>query len=181
MPQTTPTPSRLWKQMTPAERLAAARALWMSEDAADDQVQAAMLIARQRKFRLKTVVGLGVDRQARHLASLPLIPDAVAGRILIAYHLANRRPMMSRFLDALGVPHDEGVIKEDGPAPDASKLAPAAAEIGREFPLDEVRLYLNTLVCQDPETWGGLTAIVGGLGLADREAAPQPAESRVEG
>jgi len=128
----------------------------MSEDAADDQVQAAMLIARQRKFRLKTVVGLGVDRQARHLASLTLIPDAVAGRILIAYHLANRRPMMSRFLDALGVPHDEGVIQEDGPAPDASKLAPAAAEIGREFPLDEVRLYLNTLVCQDPETWGGL-------------------------
>ena len=48
--------------------------------------------------------------------------------------------------------------------PDKAKLAPAAAAVVREFPPDDVRLYLTTLLCQDPETWGGLSEIVKGLG-----------------
>jgi hypothetical protein len=47
--------------------------------------------------------------------------------------------------------------------PDKAKLAPAAATVAREFPADDVRLYLTTLLCQDPETWGGLDEIVKGL------------------
>ena len=44
--------------------------------------------------------------------------------------------------------------------PDAGKLAPAAAQLGEQFPAEDVSLYLNTLLCQDPETWGGLKEIV---------------------
>jgi hypothetical protein len=71
---------------------------------------------------------------------------------------------MGRFLDALGIGHENGLIKEDDVKPDKAKLAPAAATVAREFPADDVRLYLTTLLCQDPETWGGLDAIVKGLG-----------------
>jgi len=160
MTDTTLTPSKLWKQMSLAQRVAAARAFWNDEEAIDDQVQAAFLIAQKKKFRPKTVIGLDIERKAAHLASLPLLPDPIAARALVLYHLADRRPMMARFLDALGIAHENGLIQEDSVVPDAAKLGPAAAELDREWPADDVRLYLNTLLCQDPATWGGLAAVL---------------------
>jgi hypothetical protein len=159
MTDTTLTPSRLWKTMTLEQRQRAARAFWEDEDAVNDQVQAAMLIAQQKKFRPKTVISLDTDRKARHLASLGLLPDAIAARALIVYHLAEQRPMMGAFLDALGIAHEDGLIKEDNVAPDSSKMAPAAAQLAETFPAEDVRLYLNTLLCQDPETWGALREV----------------------
>jgi hypothetical protein len=159
MTDTTLTPSRLWKTMTLEQRQRAARAFWEDEDAVNEQVQAAMLIAQQKKFRPKTVISLDTDRKARHLASIGSLPDAIAARVLIVYHLAEQRPMMGAFLDALGIEHDNGLIKEDSVAPDAARMGPAAAQLADTFPADDVRLYLNTLLCQDPETWEGLREV----------------------
>jgi hypothetical protein len=156
---TTLTPSRLWKKMTLEQRQRAARAFWSDEEAANDQVQAALLIAQQKKFRPKTIIGLDVDRKARHLASLATLPDSIAGRALIVYHLAEQRPMMKAFLDALGITHEDGVIQQDEVKPDAAKIPAAAAAIEQSYPRDDVRLYLNTLLCQDPETWGALRTV----------------------
>jgi hypothetical protein len=154
------TPSRLWKSMTLDQRQQAARAFWSDPDATDDQIQAALLIAQQKKFRPKTVVSLDLDRKSRHLASLVSLPDAMAGRALIVYHLAEQRPMMGTFLDALGIAHENGLIEADSVKPDPAKLAPAADTLLQTFPPDAVRLYLSTLLCQDPETWGGLEGIL---------------------
>jgi hypothetical protein len=156
------TPSRLWKRMTADQRQRAARAFWSDADAKADQLQAVTLIAQQKKFRPKTVSGLDVDRKARHLATLPSLPDALAARALVVYHLAEQRAMMAAFLDALGIAHENGLIQEDSVKPDASKIEPAAAAIGAKFPSDDVRLYLETLLCQDPETWGALEKVVAG-------------------
>ena len=142
--------------MTADQRARAAHAFWSDDEAIDDQVQAALLIAQQKKFRPKTVIGLDVDRKSRHLASLAAVPDQIAGRALIVYHLADQRAMMGRFLDALGIKHENGLIQEDDVKPDPARIASAAAEIAKEFPADDVRLYLATLLCQDPDTWGAL-------------------------
>jgi hypothetical protein len=101
-------------------------------------------------------VSLDVDRKTRHLASIVSLPDTIAGRALIVYHLAAQRPMMAAFLDALGITHENGLIQEEDVKPDAAKVPTAAAVLAETFPADDVRLYLNTLVCQDPETWGAL-------------------------
>mgnify|MGYP001323224664 CR=1 FL=1 len=154
------TPLRLWKGMSVALRLDAARAFWDDPDAADMQAQAALLIAQHKKFRAKTVVGLDRERKARHLASLPALPDPIAARVLVVYHLAEQRPMMGAFLDALGIAHDDGLIQQDEVMPDAAKLGPAVARIAGQFPPEVVRLYLRTLLCQDPQTWGGLSEAV---------------------
>src|SRR3954467_1589613 len=125
MTETALTPSRLWKQMTLDQRTRAARAFWADPDATDDQVQAAFLIAQQKKFRAKTVIGLDVDRKARHLATLGSLPDPLAARALILYHLAEQRPMMAAFLDALGIAHENGLIQEDSVKPEPSKMPDA--------------------------------------------------------
>jgi hypothetical protein len=150
------TPSRLWKQMTLEQRLQAARAFWQDEQASEDQVQAVLLIAQQKKFRPKSVVSLNDERKARHLAGLASLPDGLAARALILYHLAEQRPMMSAFLDALGIAHENGLIQEDLAAPDPGKLGPAVTQIAQQYPPESVSLYLNTLLSQDANTWGAL-------------------------
>ena len=151
------TPARMWRNMPAEQRQRVALAFWKDEEAADDQIQAALLIAQQKKFRPKTVVALDDDRKARHLASIAALPETLAARALVVYHLAEQRPMMAAFLDALGIAHENGLIKDDGAKPEASKIGPAASQIAKQFPAEDVRLYLNTLLCQDPETWGALS------------------------
>jgi hypothetical protein len=153
------TPARLWKRMTADQRLAASLAFWQDDQAANEQMQAVFLISQQKKFRPKTVIGLDDDRKARHLASLATVPDALAGRALIAYHLTEQRPMMGAFLDALGISHEDGLINEENVTPDAAKIPAAAAALASQYPAEHVSLYLNTLFCQDPETWKGLAEI----------------------
>jgi len=154
------TPARLWKRMTPDQRLAAARAFWRDEEATDDQVQAALLIAQQKKFRPKTVIALDDERKARHLATVGSLPESLAARALIVYHVAEQRAMMGAFLDALGIAHENGVIRDDAVVPDAAKIGPAIDQLAASYPPADVSLYLNTLLCQDPETWGVLRELV---------------------
>ena len=153
------TPSRLWKRMTGDKRLQAARAFWHDEQAADDQLQAVLLIAQQKKFRPKTVVSLEEERKARHLASLPTLPDALAAKALIVYHLAEQRAMMGAFLDSLGIAHENGLIQEDKVTLDPAKVAPAATQLAQQFPAADVSVYLNTLLYQDAETWEALRGL----------------------
>ena len=154
------TPARLWKKLSLPHRQKVAAAFWQADDAVDDQVQAALLIAQQKKFRPKSVLALDDERKAKHLASMPSLPEQVAARALVAYHLETQRPMMGAFLDALGISHENGVIQEDEVKPDETKLAAAVEAIEKSYPVEDVALYLNVLVCQDPATWGALGPIV---------------------
>jgi hypothetical protein len=156
MTDTAPTPSRLWKRMTAEQRLAAAHALWRDDETKDEQAQAATLIAQQLKFRTKTVNGLDADRKARYFAGVPALPDALAARMLVVYHLAEQRPMMAAFLDALGIAHDNGLIHEESVSPDPAKIPGAAAAIARQYPATDVSIYLSTLLFQDPTAWAPL-------------------------
>jgi hypothetical protein len=142
--------------MTLDQRRQAARAFWRDEGASQDHVQAALLISQHKKFRPKTVVSFDEERKARHLASLASLPDELAARALIVYHLAEQRPMMSAFLDALDIAHENGLIQDDLVAPDPAKVGPAVSQLAQQFAPESVSLYLNTLLCQDANTWGAL-------------------------
>lgn len=159
MTESTLTPSRLWRRMTADQRLRAARAFWSDEQAADDQVQAVMLIAQQKKFRPKFILGLDDERRAKHLASMVALPEAMAARCLVVYHLTEQREMMGLFLDTLGLKHENGLIEDDNAKPDPEKIGPAVAAIAGKYPAEDVSLYLTTLLVQDPETWGGLSGL----------------------
>ena len=153
------TPARLWKRMTADQRLRAARAFWSDEEATDDQIQAVLLIAQQQKSRPKFIMALDTERKAKRLASLALLTDIVAARTLVVYHLADHRDMMGAFLDALGIKHENGLIEDDEVKPEPEKLAAAVAVLREKFNADDVTLYLDTLRCQDPATWGALSDV----------------------
>lgn len=150
-------PLRLWKRLPAERRVAAAELFWTDEQSEEQQIEAVASIAAHMKFRTKSVLGLPVEKRAKYLATLPNIPDAVAARALVNYHLARQRPMMSAFLDSLGITHEDGLISDETVAkPEPEKLRSAAAGLASKFPSEDVSLYLATLVSQDPETWGDL-------------------------
>ena len=153
------TPSRLWKLMTAEQRRRAASALWNADEAKNEQTQAVQLIAKQMKLRPKTAIGLDADRKARYLAGVPDLPEEIAARLLVLYHVAEQRPMMGAFLDAVGLAHDNGLIEDDAPTPDPAKIVAAATAIAGEYPAHDVSLYLNTLLWQDPAAWSVLLEV----------------------
>src|SRR5690242_5565453 len=119
-------PSRLWKNMPPEKRLAAATAFWRDEQGMEQRLEATALLAKRLKFRLKSVNTLPIDRRARFLAQVGDVSDALAGRALIAYHFETERPLMAAFLDALGIAHENGLIAdEEIPVPEQARLAEA--------------------------------------------------------
>lgn len=150
-------PARLWRELPPDIRVAASTAFWTDEQAALEQAEAVGLIARQIKFRTKSVLTLPVEKKAKHLAGMAQVSDLLAARLLVAYHLQHQRPMMGRFLDELGIAHDNGLIRDESPtAPPAETLDKAAQALAAAFPPADVSRYFWTLLWQDPETWGGL-------------------------
>lgn len=143
--------------MAAERRSEAAELFWEDEQSAEQQVEACAMIATQMKFRAKSVLNLPVEKKTRYLVTLPNISDVVAARALVNYHLGKQRAMMGEFLDALGVAHEEGLIKDETVVkPEAEKLRAAAEQLSAKYPADEVALYFSTLVSQDPETWGEL-------------------------
>ncbi len=156
-------PGRLWKQIPPERRAEAATAFWKDEDSVQQQAEALLAIAAHLHFRPKTVRTLPLEKKVRYLASLPNVSDSVAGRVLVAYHLEHQRPMLGAFLDLLGIEHDNGVLtSQDLKAPEPEKLKEAAAKLRAAYPPADVDLYFQTLIVQDPETWGGLAELVEG-------------------
>lgn len=147
----------MWRGLPAEARVAAAGAFWADEQAALEQAEAVALIARQIKFRPKSVLTLPADKKARQLAGLAQVSDLLAARLIIAYHLERKRPMMGAFLDALGVAHEDGLIKDDAPAaPASATLDTAVATLAAAYPKADVARYFWALLWQDPETWGGL-------------------------
>lgn len=153
-------PSRIWRRMPAERRLDAAELFWADDQSTDQQIEAVAAIATHMKFRTKSVLGLAPEKRIKYLAGLPVISDTVAARALVSYHLERQRPMMSAFLDSLGIAHEKGLISDENVSkPDVAKLRTAAAELVTKFPADEVSLYLSTLVSQDPDTWGELAEL----------------------
>ncbi|MGE0041079.1 MAG: hypothetical protein AB7H88_13035 [Vicinamibacterales bacterium] len=150
-------PVKLWRMMPLDLRATAAAAFWTDDQAAIERAEAVALIARQIKFRPKSVIALPVERKARHLASLAQVSDLLAARLLVSYHLEHQRVMMGRFLDELGIAHEDGLITDESPsAPAPERLDAAVTALAAEFPKADVARYFWTLLWQDPETWGGL-------------------------
>jgi hypothetical protein len=153
-------PSKLWKQMSPDRRVAAAQLFWADDQSTEQQLEAVAALAAHMKFRAKSVIGLPLEKKAKYLSTMPNVSDAVAARALVNYHLERQRPMMRAFLDSLGIAHEDGLISEENlPKPDEAKVKQAAKDLAEKYPADDVSLYLSTLVSQDPETWESLVDV----------------------
>ena len=157
--------AQLWASLEPEDRLASARSLYTHDwGEAPTRREADFAIMQGMRFRESAVRQLSVDKRASYVARSIRPTDSLAGSMLLALHLEQRRNMLSAFLDAMKIPHNNGLIAEDHDMkpPSAAALAKAAKTLRGQFPAEEVELYLATLFVLDRVTWAGLASILNG-------------------
>ena len=156
-----PTASRLWRHQTPEDRLAAARRFW--ESPPQELLGSALAtMAKSRHLRPQVARGLDAETRARYLAGVLDPGESLAAALMVALHLGDRRPMLATFLDAAGLPHEGGLLKDEADA--LPPLSTPAAQQGVDalraaYPETHVEAYLNTLWLQDPERWKALAEL----------------------
>ena len=152
-----PTATRLWKHLPPGDRMAAATAFFGGPPP-ELAATALSVVAQARHMRPQAARALAPDAQGRILATVLDPGESLAQGLLVALHLAHRRPLLAAFLDALGLPHEDGILKEEAdtlPPVDEPTARAAVSSLGA-FPDPQVEVYLNTLWLQDPERWAAL-------------------------
>jgi len=176
-----PTASRLWKRLTPQERQSAALHFW-HEPPQEVLGTAVAAIVKARRLRPQVARSLPVEARARALASVLEPGEPLAASLLVALHLGDRRPLLGAFLDALGFPHENGVLTEEADAraaPTVDAARGAVRAVLPSFPARDVGVYLNTLWLQDPERWAALEAASDAVGpQADGGSLAAPPSSR---
>jgi hypothetical protein len=148
---------RLWKRLAREDRAEAAAAFW-KEPPQEALGLALGAIVKSRKLRPQVARSLSDEERVRALASVLDPGEPLAASLLVALHLGARRPLLVAFLDALGLPHDNGVLTEEAdqaPPPAAEAVARATGTLS-SFPKSQVEAYYNTLWLQDPERWAAL-------------------------
>jgi hypothetical protein len=151
------TATRLWKRLTREERLAAATCFWR-EPPQDMAGSALAAIVKARRMRPQAARALSDEARVATLAAILDPGETLAASLLVALHLGTRRPLLAAFLDALGLPHEDGILKAEAdgaPPPSVEAVGDAIASLST-FPSHEVETYLNTLWLQDPERWAAL-------------------------
>lgn len=151
------TPMQLWQALSPVERTLAVTAALTERRELRGALVAAL--AKQMRFRPQVLSGWEPSKLASYASRLPLGEAGLAVDLLIALHLHHRRPLLEAFLDAAGVPHEDGSIAVTLAAGDVEegRMREAATSLLESgFPADEVVTYLLAQVVLDPAAWSPL-------------------------
>jgi hypothetical protein len=151
---------RLWKRLEREEKVAAA-GRFFAEPSQEVYGSALGAIVKARHLRPQVARSMSPEEQGRALASVLDPGEPVAAALLVALHLGARRDMLGTFLDAVGLPHEDGILKEEAEATtlDEARLRAGLDALKARFRGHEIRTYLNTLWLQDPDRWEGLRGL----------------------
>ena len=149
---------KLWKALTVAERGDALRAAFAADEQGAIHLRAVQALVKAKRSRPQTVAAMNSAKVASELAPGPFDDTTLMDSALVDFHFAHRRPMMGTFLDAAGIPHEDGRLPEDTStlAPTEESLRSAADRLLSTHPVDDVYVYFLTLGLQDGDTWSPL-------------------------
>lgn len=116
-------------------------------------------VAKLLKFRPQAIKKIPLEKRAKlarnwieqkHNAEL-------CYELFGTYLVRTKKELVTGFLDATGVPHEEGMIADiDKAKPDPAKLDAAVTDLDAKFGADDVTLYLA--LCA--EQWPGVPELV---------------------
>lgn len=168
---------RIWNLLGPERRQAVAEAFW--EDAGQKPVhrQVEALLAQRLKARPVFIHRLPVDKKASYLSREMLNNQQLWEAAMTAYHFSGHRSMLIDFVDAVGIPHENGnyEMPDAAHAPTAETLEAAVQALLQKYRASDVAVYLGVLVLQDANFWAALRPIAERV-MSEVEAG-QPAPS----
>jgi hypothetical protein len=119
-------------------------------------------VAESRKVRTVFLERQPKDkRHADMLVSLsrPAL-ELIAGNLIRAWLVKRHKDMLAQFLDALGIPHQEGVVEELPTSMDDAKLIPAVEGLLAKFPPESVAIYLLAFSEMNEANWPNLKKLL---------------------
>ena len=101
------------------------------------------------------------QRHATMLATLarPAL-DLVAGNLLRTWLLKKHKQMLADFLDALGIPHQEGVVEDLPSTMDEAKIRAAVDALLGKYPPELVAVYLHAFSEMNTVGWPPLKTML---------------------
>jgi hypothetical protein len=103
-------------------------------------------------------------RDQRHASMISVLSkptmDTAAGALLRAWLVKKHEPMLTDFMNALGIKNDRGVVEDLPPAMDDAKLKPAVELLLGKYPHETVSVYLNAFNDLSGAGWANLKALL---------------------
>ena len=103
-------------------------------------------------------------RPQRHPAMLATLArpslELVTANLLRTWLLKKHKQMLTDFLDALGITHQEGVVEDLPKAMDDTKLRAAVDGLLAKYPPEAVAVYLHAFQQMNEVEWPGLKTLL---------------------
>jgi hypothetical protein len=111
-------------------------------------------VALSLRFRPQAVTKLPMAQRARRARTLLEAGRSaeLAYEVFGAYLIRHRKDLVTGFLDATGVKHEDGMVEDVGrERPDGAKVEAAVKDLDARFPPEDVTLYLVLAAEQWPD------------------------------
>lgn len=114
-------------------------------------------VAKALKFRPQAIKKLPMAQRAKRARTiLERAANAeLCYELFGTYLMKHHKELITGFLDATGVPHQEGMVEDLSHVPQGDRIAAAIEELDQRFAPDDVTLYLS--MCA--EQWPGVAEI----------------------
>jgi hypothetical protein len=130
----------------------------------DKPVYRATLNAVAEARKLRPVFLERQPRSQRHTAMLATLArpalELVTANLIRTWLLKKQNPMLADFLDALAIPHKEGVVEELPKAMDDTKLRAAVDILLAKYPPEAVSVYLHAFSDMNEVEWPALKTML---------------------
>jgi hypothetical protein len=142
--------------MSPDQRWQAAQHFWTGKADIEPvrKDEAFAVIAKARGTREKTVRRAPIDQLTTWTAKILFLPTVLANTLVRTYLFHEHQKMIGEFLDSLGVPHTQGIVREEfDPAyiPQQTLIASASCLTAR-YGAEVTELYFGYVIAQS-DSW----------------------------
>ena len=103
-------------------------------------------------------------REARNTAMIAALArpnlEPAAGALLRVWLVKKQGAMLVDFMNALGIPHENGAVEDLPPAMDDEKLKAGIEVLLGKYPHETVAVYLNAFNAMNDAGWDNLKALL---------------------
>lgn len=132
--------------------------------ASEKEIYRATLAAVAEARKLRPAFLQRKPRKERHEAMIATLGrprmEEAASHLLGTWLLKAQTPMLTEFLDGVGIKHKEGVVEELPEAVDDGKLNAAVEALLAKYPQEKVAVYLNAFHTTSEKQWPKLAELL---------------------
>jgi hypothetical protein len=103
-------------------------------------------------------------RDQRHITMIAALTrpalEAATGNLIRTWLLKKHKQMLADYLDALGIPHTDGVVEDLPATMDDAKLRAAVDVLLAKYPPEAVAVYLHAFNDMNQVEWPGLKTML---------------------